>query len=201
MSTRTDLQNRIEQDLHRTDLSAHVSTAIDSAIRHYERKPFWFLEGRATLTTSASQTWYGVPSDLKGFDNMLVTISGSKDPLTRRHYVDIDEQDEGIATGTPAEWTYYQDQIRIYPIPNGQYALTLSYKKSLPTATGSASTSWTNEGFDLLRYRSEWDIYSSYLRLPEMAASAKQSEMEAFQSIAEESGNKVSTGKIRKTSW
>lgn len=201
MSTRTTLSNAIASDLHRSDLSTQISTAIDSAIRHYERESFWFLEGRAELTTSANQKWYGPPSDLKGFDSLLVTISGSKEPVDRVHYSEIDENDPDNITGIPSEWAFYQDNLRFYPTPNQAYVLTLSYRRSLPTETASASTSWTNEGFDLIRFHSEQDVYSNYLKDPDSAAIAEANEAKALLSLQRENTNKVATGKIKKGSW
>src|SRR5512147_2067532 len=137
MSTLTNLKNKIAEDLHRSDCTTQRNDAVVSAIKHYERQPFWFLEGRAELTTSASQTWYGPPSDLKGFDSLLVTISGTKTPVDRVHSSEIDEDDPGNVTGIPSEWAYYNDNLRFYPTPNAAYVMTLSYQRSLPTETAS----------------------------------------------------------------
>lgn len=99
MSTLADLKSKIESDLHRSDKTATIATAIDAALRHYERESWWFLEGKATMSTTSSTAVYSAPPDFKGADSMLVTISGSKVPLTRTHYAEIDEKDTGNEPG------------------------------------------------------------------------------------------------------
>lgn len=199
--TLTELKNQIEGDLHRTDISAQVSTAISGAINHYSRERWWFLEGQTTISTSASQTWYTAPTDLKAFDTILATVSGSKYPLLQNHYKDIDEKDPGNYTGVPSEYTYYKDQLRFYPVPNGVYAIDISYHKKLADLTASASNSWTSDASDLIRFRAEWDIYKNYLKSPENAMEARQSEMDEYISLVRENTIRLSVGRLRKSNW
>lgn len=198
MSTLTDLKNRISSDLHRSDKTQQIADAIDAAVRHYERDNWWFLEGKATMSTTSSTAIYSAPPDFKGADTMLVTISGSKYPVERVRYSDMDLEDTGLVSGSPSEWAYYQESIRFYPPPDKMYLITLSYRKQLGTLTASSSTAWTNEGFDLIRYRAEWDIYAHDLRNPDMAATCKQSESDAFIGLSKDHTNRVSTGRIKK---
>lgn len=81
------------------------------------------------------------------------------------------------------------------------YLITLSYRRQLDTMSASSSVAWTNEAFDLIRHRSEWDIYAHDLRNPEMAASAKQSESEAYLSLWKDNTNRTSVGRFRKSGW
>ncbi len=201
MSTLADLKSAIESDLHRTDKTAEIATAISAAVRHYERKNWWFLEGKATMSTTSSTAVYSSPPDFKGADSMLIQISGSNVPIYRTHYSEIDEKDTGTQDGPPSEWAYYQEGIRFYPPPDQMYLITLSYRKQLDSMTASSSVAWTNEAFDLIRYRSEWDIYAHHLRTPEQAAICKQSESEAFGSLELDNLNRVSTGSIKKHGW
>ena len=202
MGTFQELKNSIETDLHRTDRSADVSAAISSAIRYYERERWWFLEGTATFTTSASQVYYSVPSDAQTFpDTLLVTISGSKEPVLRKTYSEIDEIDSVNYTGIPNWWCYYKDKIRLYPVPNDNYVMTLSYHKGLTELTPSASNSWTTEARDLIKYRAEWLVYKNVLWNPERAKEAKQCELDEYRSIMSQNTRRISSGTIRKHHW
>lgn len=200
MSTLTNLKNTIYSDLHRSDLTAQASAAITAAIKHYERERLWFLEGRSVTTTTASVAFYSMPSDFKQMDSLLVTISGSKTPLVYKDYIEMDEKDSGVYTGTPAEWAYYQDNIRLYPVPNGAYVLTMSYHRKLETSD-SSSNGWTNDAFDLIRFRAEKDIYQNYLRNIDMANAMQDSEVEAYMSIVRENTGRLATGRVKKSGW
>ena len=201
MATKQALINEIEGDLHRSDLTTDVENAIDSAVRYYQRESFWFLETITTFTATASTTFFPVPSDLKDFDSLLVTVAGSKLNVIRKSYVEIDEKDTRDYTGIPVEWAYYQDQIRLYPLPMEDYVMTLSYHRSLDAPSASGSNAWTGAGYDLLRFRVGWDISQHKLHAPEMAMTFKQSEIDAYNSIIGENTKKKSSGKIRKSGW
>lgn len=201
MSTLTNLKSSIESDLHRTDKTAAIATAIDAAVRHYERESWWFLEGKATMTTTSSTSTYAGPPDFKGFGEIIVKISGSQTPLRRTHYSEINEEDTGLVDGPPADWAYRQNNIRFYPPPDGEYLITMDYKKQLATMSASSSVAWTNEAFDLIRFRAEWDIYAHDLRNLEMAAICKQSESDAYASLWGENVDRVSVGRLRKSGW
>lgn len=201
MSTLLDLKNKITADIKRSDKSTQIADAITAAVRHYEREGWWFQEGQATVTTTASTTWYSVPTDFKGVDDAQITISGSKQPLTRVHYSEINETDTGVQTGQPAQWTYYQDQLRFYPIPNGQYNVTLSYRKQLAEMSDASSVAWTNAAFDLIRFRAEWDVYNHDLRNKPLADITKSDELEAYFSLMKEHRSRVSAGKLKRSGF
>ena len=198
--TREDLVAKILRDTDRTDITADVSDAVSSAIKFYGRQRLWFLEGVATCSTSASQTWYVAPDDFKKADSVLVTVSGSKVPLTQVDYSEINEKDDGTHTGIPSEWTFYNNSFRFYPVPDGVYVVTLSYHKSLDT-TASASNSWTNDCFDLIRYRAEKDVYSNLLNSVERATIAQNNEKEEYAMIMNEHTQKLSTNKLKKSGF
>ena len=54
-------------------------------------------------------------------------------------------------TGYPTDYALYDEQIRLYPIPNGTYTLTLSYQKQLDGLAGEADTNeWMIDGEERL---------------------------------------------------
>src|SRR5512137_3155488 len=112
--TLTELQTQVLTDLNRSDQTANVSNAVTSAIKHYSMERWYFLEGRAYASLSSSQAFYAVPNDMMNPDNLLITISGSRTPIDRVDYSEMDEHDDGATFGQPTEWCYYQDNIRLY---------------------------------------------------------------------------------------
>jgi hypothetical protein len=201
MPTLAELKADIAEDLHRTDLTGRITKAVDAAKRHYERKRFHFLDGITTFTATASSTYHDVPVDFKEEDSLLVTISGSKVPLIRASYTEIDEKDTGLIPGQPTEFAYYQDQFRFYPVPNIDYVMTLSYHKMLDLPSANGSNAWTSAGFDMLKHRATWEIQRYYLKDPEGAQISKGSEMDAFNSLMGESTTRKTRGKTTKRTW
>jgi hypothetical protein len=201
MPTLAKLKAVIADDLHRTDLTTRIDDAVLSAIRHYERKSFYFLEGVTTFTATSSATYHDIPVDFKDDDSLLVTISGSKTPVIRASHREIDEKDTGLIFGSPSEYAFYQNKFRFYPVPNQDYTMTLSYHKTLDLPSASGSNAWTTAAFDMLRHRSRWDIQQHYLQDPENARQAKMSEMDAFNSLIGDSDNRKMAGKTRKKTW
>lgn len=201
MATLAELKTEIAGDLHRDDQTANIARAITAAIQHHERTRWWFLEGRATTSTVNDQTFYDVPTDLLAFDTLLVTLSGSRDRLRQVNYKTIDEEDTGVYTGTPTQWAYYGDQIRLYPTPNDVYVLTLSYHKSLVTLADGESNAWTTDAKELIRHRAVWDIYQNKLKSPEAAMLAKQSEEDARMSLDRINRSRMTSGRLKKSGW
>ena len=57
--TLAELKTQIEGDLHRTDISAQVSTAISGAIAHYSKKDSGFGRASDYLCLGKSDMVYG----------------------------------------------------------------------------------------------------------------------------------------------
>src|SRR5512143_4067778 len=105
MSTLSQLKASIaDNTLRRNDCTNQIADAVDSAIKHYNRIRWWFLEGVAETTMSSSQAYYAVPNDFKKHDTLLVTISGSKYPLQHMQYEDMDKEDDGRFFGQPTKY-------------------------------------------------------------------------------------------------
>ena len=54
MATLGTMKTRIANELARADLTSELAGAITSAIAHYERRRWWFLESESTFTTTPS---------------------------------------------------------------------------------------------------------------------------------------------------
>lgn len=201
MPTLAYLKAKIADDLHRDDLTTQISDAITNSVRRYNRERLWFLEGTATLTTSASAASYPLPSDFKAMDSVLLNISGSTFPLTRNHYSSIDDNDYAHTTGKPSEYTIYGDSIRFYPTPDSAYSTTISYLKALDTPSDSGSNVWTSAAFDVIRYAAEKEIYRSHLRNPEMGMVSAEQEGEAISSLLRENVQRISIGQIKRSGF
>lgn len=202
MSTYGTMLSRIADDLDRTDLSTQIQTAVQNAVRYYERRKFWFNEGRATASTTASTDTYAVPTDYMSGLRMEITVNGSTYPLALRDINYLDSIGVTTNTGQPFDFAVLAEEFRLYPVPDQAYTLTLTYNRSLGELSASNDTNaWMVEAEDLIRFRAEWEIYQYILKNVDQAAYCKQGESDALTSLLDHTGRYVSTGNITPSYW
>lgn len=200
MSTYGAMQDRIADELARSDLTSQIQKAIISSINYYQRERFYFNESRAiTLSTSNGQEFYGSADNanipgLSQIDDLLITVNSTRYPLTRRsweylEFVSATTSDEGA----PQDYGYYAQQIRLYPIPDTAYTILISGLPRMTTLSSTSDTNaWMTDGEYLIRSRAEWDLYSSVALDAAQAASCKQRELEALQSLRRDNVQRMS---------
>lgn len=199
MSDYGTMQARIADELNRSDLTSQIKLAIQSSIDFYERERFWFNEGISYASTSAGEEWYLLPNDFVNEDALTCTVTSNEYPLdkwTMQQHVDV-----RVGTtyqGIPRAYSLYDEQIRLYPIPNDVYVITLYYMQRLTElSAGSDTNAWTTHGELLIRSRAKWDLYQNLIHAPEQAVLMKQMEMEAFANIRGEVTKRTTTGRVR----
>lgn len=192
----SDLVRQVLSDVNRTDITA--SAAVVTAINYYKKQRWWFQEVVDTMSLSASQAYYPVPAGFLKMDNMMIWVSGSKQPVDPTTYEDIDNRDDGTFFSTPEAFAVYQDQIRFYPPPEKAYTVSRSYSVQLDAPTASGSNSWTTAGFDLIRHRAAWDLQAHRIRDYEGAADAKNAEQEAYMNLMRENTLRISGGVVKR---
>ncbi len=167
MASLNDLTTDISGDERRatTNDIAAIGRAIERAIRHYSGRRWWFSENQGAAFNTASGTeYYAIPSPLRVVDNVSVTVSQDPYILTKRtnDYIEQVYTPSAVYSGKPSDWCLFEDQIRIFPIPDGTYAVkTQGYGLALPTYSTDAADAWTtdtttpwaNEAYDLIYSR------------------------------------------------
>lgn len=181
-------------------ITAAVDTAISLAIRHYESHPFWFLETQGTIIASPNDEYADLPSDFASTElTITLTDSGNTYRLTKRQFQTLDDWSNGSTlTGAPTDYAIYQDQVRLYPIPDATYTATVSYSRKLGAPAESASNAWTDDAGMLIRGRTEWQMQSLRYHDAEAASIAKQVEQDALQAILRQHGLRTTSGYTRK---
>lgn len=195
MSTYGDLQDRIADDLNRTDLSDQVRDQLKLAIVHYGRIPFWFNEARSTLTASNSASFLTVPSDYLDMVELYINLSSS-DPV-RMIPASLDEVVGSRRSGgsTPFKYCYFGDRFELDCEVNTQYTFPLWYIKELTTLSATSDSSlWTSQGEDLIVSRAEKVLYRDVLKDQSKFLLAKDAEKEAKTSLLRFRDQKVGTG-------
>ena len=201
MSDYATLVNRVLDDLDRQgSLTSQAQNAIQTAIDHYEGTRFFFNQERATAQTVNAQEFYALPSDVLDIDVLSITISNDTYKLIRRTYETLEDWNDQTSTGYPTDYAVYNQQIRLYPIPNADgYTLTLSYAKRLSAlSSDSDSNAWTTTAEELIRSRADADMSYRILQNDKRAIGFKMLEQDAYQRLLSESNRRMMTGRTRK---
>lgn len=141
------------------------------------------------------------------------------------HYLENQDRNVSQAEGLPTEYATYGNVLRVYPTPNQTVTLVASYiKRFRPssltgsycevvtmgggslTATSTEShnnpmNGWTTDGEELIRERAKAGVKINYLhddqaRLERVGPFLSVGERVAFDRLADETSDALSTGKI-----
>lgn len=208
MSTYGSMQDRIADEMARSDITSNIQASIKDAIEHWSEERFYFNEDRSlTFTTSDGQEFYTVADNASiplysEIDSMRITISTNRNyPLIARLYQQIDDwQSNDAFKSQPTDYCRYDEGFRLYPIPNGAYQIRVSGTIVLATLSATADTNfWMVEGEQLIRAHAKWDIYHNVLRNYEEAQAQLTTETRAMNSLLKKTANRISSGRVRKT--
>lgn len=205
---------RIKDELVRPDLTAQIKLAIKDAVEFYESERFYFNEGRRTIDTADGKEWYGLPTNFQEVDFLKfypsTNINYQIYPKTYEYIEDL--MTNSAVTGRPYYYCIYEQQLRLYPIPNGAYRLVMSglFKfdeltaTSTATASGQATNAFMKDGKSLIRHHAKAEVLSSVIRGPEAlmeAAKEEQKEQTELSRLRSETTSRRSTGKLTATKF
>lgn len=208
--TYANMQSKIADDISRTDLTTQIQEAILDAIRDHERRRFWFNEARDTSVCNCvvGQEFYS-SSDAAEIGTMphldRVSILSGGLRYTLREMTPQEMEDISVsptATGTPSAYSYYNKQIRLYPIPDYAYPIYLSgtVRYTLPSADADVGV-WMNEAEQLIRATAKKKIFRDILRDTEQAGAMAQAEREALDFLNAETAWRGGPMRIRATQF
>ena len=195
MPTLADMQASIASEIFRDDLGAQIAAEITRAIRFYQRKRFHFNETRSlTFNTVANQDFYGASAEpripnLLEIDYVQATQNTRPMPLRMVSAKTMDLWSGTPASGPPSDFSYFEGQLRLYPMPDQAYPVRVSglIRVDPPTDAGGDQTNpWMNDGEELIRSRAKRNLYLHYLGDQEMGAVMKAAEDEALISLKSE---------------
>lgn len=209
--TLDDLKALVADDLNRSDLTTQIANEIDAAIACYQGRRFYFNEENSvTFSTVASREWYDDTdnshiSNLIEIDSLRIVRNSSRYTLVERDFKTIEDKAVLMtATGQPYEFAYYDQKLRLYPIPNESMACNISGVLRLaPLSSGSDSNAWTKaaDARDLIRYDAESRLYRAIIKDREAAADAAgMRDMELLR-LESETNRRLGQGKVKPTSW
>ena len=212
MTTYGEMKARIASELHRSDLTGYISSAVLSAIAFYESSRFFRGEKRGTFSTIAAQRFYGtttaspgtLPDDVVEIDSITTTVNNRIYKLDQVSYEHLEDIDAGVTplSGYPRLWAWYAEQIRLYPSPNAEYLMTMSYQHERPVLSADADTNfWTEDGEELIRNRAKKDICMSVLYDGEKAQMCAAMESAALKSLKAQTIKLLSSNQLTPTAF
>lgn len=209
MTTYVILRNRIADDVRAvstaaaSDISTQIASEVLSAVAYYARERFYFNTTTGTFSTVANQEYYSSSdladiATLSHIDTMTVTHNSIKVPVKPMDFGKIDEWQTGAVKALPRYFAYYKQNIRLYPIPDAVYTITMAYVDKLTALSADGdSNAWTTDAEELIRSRASWKLFTNIVRNQERAAIAKAQEIEALASLKRETRMRRSNGILR----
>lgn len=205
MSNFSAMQAHVLSDLDRDNATAQVQTAIKDAVKHYnELKSYWFQEERKTTQIVADQEYYALPSDLDQIDTLSVLEDSTLSwVLTPKPFSWLEDRYDPGYTSRPVYYCQFDQQFRIYPIPDRSLTLNLAYHRNLDavTATAAYTSNWFTDGYALIRFRAGFDVAQNRVKDFELAGSLKQQEIEAEAALDMRERKRTRTGKLNPWGW
>lgn len=204
MSNYGDMKSRIANEVADSTISAEIILAIKSAIKFYERKEFYFNTKTGTFATVASQEDYDstanadIPNIVRIFEPVKVTASSFKYDVDIVPIYDIDSAQDGAITGRPGCLAYFAEEIRLFPIPDTVYTVTMRYIYRLAELSADSDTNgWTDDAEELIRQRAKMIIAADVLRDVDMYQAAKELEAQAYSALRAETKSRRSVATLR----
>lgn len=201
MSDYGTMQSRIADELNRGGLTSQIQNAIISALRHYKYTRLRWNIARTETTTTADVEYYGLPDDFLEGDTMILIDGNDLDFMQERSHFWIDkEKASNDYTSRPYVYAVQADEMRLYPTPDDEYTLRLTYVYELDEPTASTSTNdWFTSGEELIRLHAKVDLLENVIRGPESLQEAqllRNREFEVLKQLRKEYKRSQSSGQI-----
>jgi hypothetical protein len=183
MPTFAELKTRIIAETNRDDMGSGgeletvLAETIARAIEHHSDEGFWFNRIVVAAETSASVATVELPAELR--IALAIACDGAK--LRKA----ASETIAALAgSGRPILWGEEDEAVRLWPVPDAAYALSLSGIAEL--GVPADSNAWTEAGYDLIAARTRMLLCRDVLRDVEGAQLAAQAEEEALTKLRRE---------------
>jgi hypothetical protein len=203
MTTYAVMRSRIEDEIYDATITSSVNSAILDAISFYGRKKFWFNQTTLTWPTVAAQELYGtsdnasIPNVLEFLEPLKVTSGSYKYDVDPVPHEKINSAQNGAITGLPCHYSYFNLNVRLYPIPDAVYTITayVHYKLTALSADGD-SNAWTTDAEELIRTRAKRQLALHKLWDAEMYTRLKPAEDEALAALRSETKLRLPTKRL-----
>lgn len=192
MSTLAIIKARIADELARDDLTSQIAYAITDAIGAYDDERFHFNETRATtFSTVAGQEFYSSDDaaaigNIQKIDYVKVYVGNQPYDLGYEEPSELESMSvSGTQTGTPWAYTWYGNQIRLYPVPDQAYTVRIgaSVKVAAPASDVETGNPWMTHAERLIRSRAKLELALHVLKDADLASTMAEGVKEAFDQL------------------
>jgi hypothetical protein len=175
------MKDRIADELGgRSDLATQIVACVADAIAVYQPHRFRFSESRdvCQFNTVAGQEFYAASDNaaiatLFMFDYVTVTLGVTNFAINRRQPEDVELLSQtGTQRGMPLVFSYYNEQLRFYPVPDTAYPILVAGHMSIasPASDGATGNRWMLDGERLIRSRAKYELSINYaIDYPDLA--------------------------------
>ena len=203
------MQTRIADELVNEPLTtAQIKNAIISAIGDYENTSFYFNQKRGTLSvptfnTVSGQEFYTSTSNadipnISKFFSASASLSSSWNSLEAIDFDEIERTQTGAIIGFPIAYAYFNQQIRLYPIPDAIYPVSISYTYKFTTLSADADTNaWVDDAEEMIRQAAKYRLAMDVLHADDIAARCMRMEQNAYDGLMQETRQKYPNTTLR----
>lgn len=180
-----DLTADIADDIDDTtgEYGDAILKAVQGAQRDVERFTFYFNETRdQTFVTVDGQEWYGqadnpnIPTLVRIQALYSEDSQGQRTTLRREAPEELELlSDNSASRGESYCWTYFNRQIRLYPIPGSEVftmRLQLGPYRLTPLVGSDDTNAWLTEAYDLMKAGAKYRIFKNTLKDAALATEA-----------------------------
>jgi hypothetical protein len=190
MTTYATMKTRIADEfVNESITTAQIENAIQSAIHHYEREAYWFNQKVGTFSTVANQETYTTAANadipyIVRIDNMRSSEGNVLRGVSNDH---IEEMQDGSVIAPPGFFSRYSTVIRLYPIPDAVYTITMRYIYKLAVLSdGTDTNAWVDDCEELIRQAAKRILSTDILHADDMAQRYAELERVAYERIRRE---------------
>lgn len=201
------LLDRLEDELRDATINTNIRDAVRNAIADYEYERFYFNEERSLSFTASTNAEFYSSADLASIpyllkiDSIRIATNNQYYPLRRRDYSWMENVSQTVTqTGIPTDYAYYNQRLRLWPIPNAKYTVQIASVIRLPTLSATTDTNaWVSEQLPeaMIRARTKAHIWAHVKRDPVQAAFFNQIAQQHHDMLVRNTTKQLSSGSFR----
>lgn len=171
--------------------------------------------GSVTAPATASQGGLGAGQVPYQIDYLAIQIGTARFDVRRYEPEDIDLLTQsGTQMGQPYAYSYFNEQIRFYPVPSAIYPIIIGAHEIIaaPTSDSQTGNRWMTDAERLIRSRAKYELSLNYnIDYPELAnrmlmvnpltGAETGAVADAFSELKREAAKISGTGRVRPTQF
>lgn len=175
------LKARIAGEMARDDLATDIPDMLDAhvhdACEEFASRPFWFN----TIVVSATTVDGEQQLELPGTVRIVDRVAGPYGDLTAVRVEDFPDYGILASNGTPLTFSYIDGGLRLDPVPDDAYSLTIYGIKQIdPPQVDADDNAWTNEAARLITAQVKFTLYRDVFSDAEGVSEAKGAVLDAL---------------------